>query len=183
MQVNLDRSDIMQINISEVISRDHSIERVNTRLDLDYITFNKQKISLVDGISVDISIAESNEQNVNVSGNIKADLQLNCDRCNVPLNYSLYVEFSKLINLGETDGTEDEFEGIVSGNMLDVNSLALNEIYLNFPMKVLCMETCEGICHNCGINLNKKSCTCEKNDIDPRWLGLKNLYNEKFKEV
>ncbi|MDA3846463.1 MAG: DUF177 domain-containing protein [Vallitaleaceae bacterium] len=173
----------MLINLSEIISRDNSIESINAQLDINHITFNKQKIQLVDGIAVVLRVKDNDEHSVNVTGSIKTKLQLNCDRCNVPLNYSLYVEFSKFINLGDTKDAEDEFEGIVSGSMLDVDTFAQNEIYLNFPMKVLCNEQCNGVCQICGINLNEKSCTCEKNDIDPRWLGLKNLYDEKFKEV
>jgi uncharacterized protein len=48
-------------------------------------------------------------------------------------------------------------------------------------MKPLCSETCKGICPHCGTDLNKGSCTCEKNTVDPRLEVLKKFF-EKRKE-
>jgi uncharacterized protein len=179
----------MFINLSEIMSRNQSVENIDAQLELDQFTYYQEKVSIKDGISMIMSITDSNDQNVSINGTLKTLLQLNCDRCNAPLNYSLHVEFSKMINLGDAEDNDEaneaneELEGVVTGNLLDVNKFALNEIYLNFPMKVLCKDDCQGVCQKCGANLNEKSCACEKSDIDPRWLGLKNLYEEKFKEV
>jgi uncharacterized protein len=49
-------------------------------------------------------------------------------------------------------------------------------------MKTICSEDCKGICPSCGINRNDSSCSCKKEDIDPRWDGLKQLLDQKTRE-
>ncbi|RKY75804.1 DUF177 domain-containing protein, partial [candidate division KSB1 bacterium] len=46
---------------------------------------------------------------------------------------------------------------------------------LEVPAKKLCMEDCKGLCPVCGKNLNTGSCSCVKDEIDPRWQGLRNI--------
>jgi uncharacterized protein len=47
--------------------------------------------------------------------------------------------------------------------------------WLAIPMKPLCTPNCQGLCPQCGVNLNIESCTCEKTSIDPRLAVLKEL--------
>ena len=42
-------------------------------------------------------------------------------------------------------------------------------------MQPLCRPDCRGLCPVCGVDLNQQSCSCGKDDIDPRWEKLKNL--------
>lgn len=176
----------MLINLSEIISGNSAAETYEERLPIDSITYYGETVLIDDGVHIDFEVVEANEQNVSINGSLDTTLQMNCNRCNAPLNYSLHVDFSKLINLGaEEDNLEanDDLEGVLSGHTLDVSVFAMNEVILNFPMKVLCKQECKGVCQQCGVNLNEQSCACEKDDIDPRWQGLKHLYEEKFKEV
>lgn len=49
------------------------------------------------------------------------------------------------------------------GNHLEIDKDIREEILLNFPMKVLCVEDCKGICKKCGANLNHEDCKCYQN--------------------
>ncbi len=42
---------------------------------------------------------------------------------------------------------------------LDVNDEIRQEIILSYPVKFICRENCRGLCPQCGINLNERSCT------------------------
>lgn len=184
-------SDTMLINLSDVITSRVAGEvdtgHLEKQLDIKSIDYCGETAKLNTGVQIVLDITKSDEKSVRLDGSLAANLQLTCSRCNNPLDYSLKVEFEKVIssdsNKKEDEKADDEFEGILQGGMLDVEALAINEMLLNYPMKVLCMPTCKGICQTCGMNQNEGSCTCDKDDIDPRWLGLKSLYNEKFKEV
>ncbi|MFZ5800931.1 MAG: YceD family protein [Candidatus Omnitrophota bacterium] len=35
------------------------------------------------------------------------------------------------------------------------------EIILSYPIKLLCKDTCKGLCPKCGKNLNKGNCNCK----------------------
>ena len=62
-----------------------------------------------------------------------------------------------------------------------VDSIIEQTLDFNLPHKVLCNEDCEGLCPECGANLNKETCSCsetasDEDFIDPRFAKLKDLF-------
>ncbi len=45
--------------------------------------------------------------------------------------------------------------------LIDLGEDIRQEILLNFPVRVLCQEDCQGICAGCGVNLNSEKCKCK----------------------
>ena len=45
---------------------------------------------------------------------------------------------------------------------VDMNEDIRQEVLLNLPLKLLCTEDCQGICPDCGANLNVEECRCKK---------------------
>ena len=65
----------------------------------------------------------------------------------------------------------------------EMSMMSLTEaVVLNVPMKWLHDSNCKGICKVCGINLNKQSCQCDAEEIDPRLEGLRNLFHPQSEE-
>jgi len=46
--------------------------------------------------------------------------------------------------------------------------LVSQQMYLEIPDKLLCRESCKGLCPSCGVNLNHEKCTCVV-ESDDRW--------------
>jgi uncharacterized protein len=46
------------------------------------------------------------------------------------------------------------------GEVIEVDQLVAEQIFLALPVKVLCSEDCKGICPGCGANLNEEACRC-----------------------
>ena len=58
----------------------------------------------------------------------------------------------------------DNDEYIVAQDaQLDVDEVALTDLLLQLPTKLLCREDCKGLCMHCGCNLNTSSCDCQDN--------------------
>jgi len=57
--------------------------------------------------------------------------------------------------------------------------LMREQFYLALPMKPLCVEDCHGLCVQCGTNLNRGSCSCERDWVDPRLAALAKLKNNQ----
>jgi uncharacterized protein len=49
------------------------------------------------------------------------------------------------------------------------------QVLLAAPVKVVCRESCKGLCPKCGKNLNEGDCGCSTVVTDPRWDALKDL--------
>jgi uncharacterized protein len=124
---------------------------------------------------------------VKVAGKIAGHLELECDRCLKPVDSVLEAKFSReyvttadyeaqhAVELSEDDLNLSIFDGAV----VDVDSLVREELLLAAPDQVLCQQTCQGICPDCGADRNLASCDCETAEDDPRWAGLKELVNRK----
>lgn len=114
-----------------------------------------------------------------------------CDRClsraEVSFATNVLWVFAQESSLHPFEDSEDEEneefadDGVIrtafDGNMLDLSAAAWEEAVLGAPQKLLCSETCAGLCPACGINLNESSCDCvvRVNDAPFADTGLKSL--------
>ena len=118
-----------------------------------------------------------------IEGEIKSQVELNCNRCFLPIPQSLDFSFKNAYILAEEYTKEEESKledkgleiSIFEGDKIDLKVVASEQIALSLPMQMVCKEDCNGLCETCGVNLNNKSCTCKDEQVDPRWAALKNL--------
>ena len=87
-------------------------------------------------------------------------------------------EFSDMMQEDSWEMLDDENDDIIyyKKGILDIDEYILMEVASSLPMKTLCDEICKGLCPGCGIDLNKESCTCEDDYIDPRLEHLKEFF-------
>lgn len=107
-------------------------------------------------------LTKSEEKTILIEGELTAELELTCGRCLEAVEYKLSADFDAEVSKEEGEST------------VDISAQVDENIILNIPQKVLCSEDCEGLCHNCGANLNAEECSCER-DIDPRFSLLKDM--------
>ena len=117
--------------------------------------------------------ANNYAQTVQIDFAATMPFEVPCDRCLTLLHENLSFEFSHVLTPEEIDSFEEGI--IVDDDKLDLDRLVISDIQLDFPLKFLCCEECEGLCPTCGANLNKEKCDCNKNNIDPRLEALKEL--------
>ena len=97
---------------------------------------------------------------------VDAVLELECDRCLTAFERGYSFDFHHVLTrelANESDEDSDEFDEYVvcPDNTLDLSELALVDLRLSLPTKILCKEDCLGLCPKCGANLNETSCGCE----------------------
>ena len=84
-----------------------------------------------------------------VTGEITAQACLTCSRCLERGEYSIKKEINIMRPVSES-------------KVIDISEIARDEIILDYPIKLLCRDDCNGICPGCGNNLNKRQCVCSK---------------------
>ena len=50
---------------------------------------------------------------------------------------------------------------------------------MNIGANPLCADDCQGLCAQCGRNLNEGDCDCVRDETDSRWGPLKELLEKK----
>lgn len=103
-----------------------------------------------------------------------------CDRCLKPIAEEAGADVELLVlvdghrhEAGERELDEDDLGVLhLEKEMLDTQPILLEQLQLNIPMKPLCRPDCQGLCPQCGADLNLGACTCGEPAADPRWAAL-----------
>ncbi len=99
-----------------------------------------------------------------------------CDRCAEKVEKTFRYDFNHTLVLSLNNEENDDLM-LVEDLHFELDPLAIEDIFLSLPTKILCSEDCKGICTNCGKNLNHGKCDCEM-DVDPRLAVLRQLLSE-----
>lgn len=130
-----------------------------------------------------LTIRNVGDGKLELKGNGNFVLSSVCDRCLKPVTFEVPISFEYTVNKpdGYHEDNEDT-ESFVDGYELDAKALINNELIMSLPMKVLCKDTCKGLCPVCGKDRNEGECGCDTFVPDPRLAAIKDIFNAN-KEV
>jgi len=112
-----------------------------------------------------------------VRGSVHGAFQATCSRCLAEFGQEFAVSVSARYVLETENATEraDREEIGYDGVHIDLVPVVRDELFLEAPVKPLCSPECRGLCPSCGTDLNKGSCNCGSQSVDPRLAALKNI--------
>ena len=93
---------------------------------------------------------------LHLKGNIRIPCNFVCDRCGSEFDINLFLEFDEKIS---PKNSEDD-ELFYDMPRIKLDQIFKDYIILNFPSRILCKESCKGLCPTCGVNLNDQQCDC-----------------------
>ncbi len=114
-----------------------------------------------------------------ITGKVRFDYEDDCARCLVDTVVNVEADIdAELVREGTSESNEDE-DSIVeySEDEIFIEELLSSIVVASSPMRVICSEDCRGLCPECGADLNKESCNCEIDNVDPRLAKLKDFFN------
>ncbi len=119
---------------------------------------------------------ERSGRGVVIRGNFSGDVTLICSRCVEPFRFrteerfDLYCEVDAGLRPGEErELDEDDLDvTYLEEGRINTDHLLRENILLSLPVQPLCREECQGLCSQCGANLNLGSCGCPAPREDPR---------------
>lgn len=106
---------------------------------------------------------------------------LECDRCLTPFTFDIKQTIDLVLTHDKQimDKEEEDIYLITEGmTKVDITESIRQNLLLALPVKKICSDNCQGLCPQCGQNLNMNLCNCKHETIDPRWEALKQI---KFK--
>lgn len=108
-----------------------------------------------------------------------------CDRCDADYTTQLQENFT-LVYLFDNQQKQVESLNLYyispEADKINLREDVIDYARLAIPMKRLCNEDCKGLCPSCGADLNKETCKCTKEEVNPVWAPLfqkKNNSNKK----
>jgi uncharacterized protein len=125
-------------------------------------------LQLIRPVNVVLSL-DKQADNIRVTGKIEGSLEVDCHRClrtfSFPLSEDVDIYLIEEDRTAEEDEKELDLEEpayeFFDGEVIEIDQLIAEQIFLALPVKVLCDEDCKGLCPNCGANLNEEACQCK----------------------
>lgn len=133
--------------------------------------FPVEEIDLVGVPEGRISASLSGSNRALIAGTMTFTVKLPCDRCCELVQVDLTAEFNYECIVGSDD--EEEVRQELECRKEDLNRIYLKEpvvdtgelcreqVFLALPSRILCDNSCKGLCQNCGADLNRNECGCE----------------------
>ena len=173
------------MNLTEVLQDEGKVLRQDVELILDSFEMPFGTYPIKEKKPVAMTVTNKGEHKLSLEGTTDLTVVIPCDRCLEPVDTPIHIDFELEVDMKLTD--EQRLEALdesdyLHGYNLDVDKLVCGEALLNWPSRVLCTESCKGLCKVCGQNLNQKACGCDRTASDPRMAKIRDIFN-MYKEV
>lgn len=147
----------MVLQLKQLFDIDGEVKKINCRIDPNELNDTQIGESLSAPIAIDGTV-ENRAGIVTLSYDCKFSLNHVCDRCLKEFVREYDYSFEHVLVQSATS-RNDEYV-TCPDNTLDLNELAISDLLLQLPTKILCREDCRGLCYVCGQDLNEGECNC-----------------------
>ena len=160
----------MKINISNMESGLHEIQLSEPSHGLELLGHGH----LVGKIELKATI-DRRDEDLNLKAEISSAAELLCDRCLSTFQHKIAAKINSYFS-NKLSRLEDDIKPLHLNNQtIDLSEEIRSAFVLTLPIKLLCAESCKGLCPTCGANWNEGICSCHSNNTDSKWDKLKEL--------
>ena len=162
----------MKLELDKLINGLEAFLQIDEELTIDEDRLNNKVISPV---RIRGTVYAGEETGV-LTGEVVYRYVDGCARCLKDTEVEIKEEFDlPLVREGRNDESLDDSEVLYNEEEILLEDFIYDLIITSSPMRVICSEDCKGLCSNCGADLNRETCDCETDDVDPRLAKLKEL--------
>ena len=167
----------MIIQFTDLTSAKKRNKEINVTYDLTPINFGGEEIKTKEAIKV-VGNINSTDDILTIKASVKTVLELKCSRCLDTFIYPIDIDIEERFTNND-EYRESEEVVFVDSDTLDIAQVVESQIVSTLPIKRLCKDDCNGLCQQCGNNLNQDACQCMTNNVDLRLAKLQELFGNK----
>lgn len=86
-----------------------------------------------------------------------------CDRCLKEMIKNYHFDCEHIV-VPSVSGDNDDYI-VADGESIELNDIAVTDMLLQLPTKILCKEDCKGLCMVCGCDLNESTCEHQTTEL------------------
>ena len=133
-----------------------------------------KELSLNKNIRIDCNITKILKE-ISVSGLVQFGIRARCSKCLKDIKRDLKADIDLTLTPKDKfkDNQIDIDHEFYEGESIDLSDYFREQIAMNLPYKVICEESCKGLCAECGVDLNIEECGCERGLNDSAFAVLK----------
>lgn len=147
----------MILQLKQLFDIDGEVRNIDYSIETDQLSLADADKSFSTPIAVK-GIVENRAGVVTIKYCCGFSMLLTCDRCLKQFNREYNYDFEHILVQNSNTNNDDYI--VCKDNILDLNELAISDLLLQLPTKILCREDCRGLCYVCGQDLNEGECNC-----------------------
>jgi len=155
----------LAIDISSLLQKKRGEIEYNLILDDVEIIAQEERLDFINDIVFNFKMQLIDEI-ITINGIIEAKIMLQCSRCVEKFPYDIKIDVFEEFTMNPELKDEDII--LIENKKIDISKIISDNVLINLPIAQVCMESCKGLCHECGVNLNKEKCNCYCDEIDDR---------------
>lgn len=168
---------MLQVSLGK-LHREGSVE-IDARVPPDDPMWEGMQPAWAKPVEAHFKVSSAGSGEIIARGRVQGALAQACRRCLEPLERTFDEELT-LVFVDEEDIEEGDDVGEThiirpTDSKLDLSGAVREEVFLAVEPYVVCDPECKGLCPDCGTNLNEGSCSCVRDEADPRWDALRKL--------
>ena len=125
--------------------------------------------------------ATRTSEGVYLRGTLSSTLLEHCVRCLEEAIVPIDLKLDDLFYYPLHTAPKGEY-GIGDDGYIDLAPLVRELTVLETPIQPICRPDCQGLCLECGQNLNEADCGCKPDPVDPRLSALQQLLDSPDKQ-
>ncbi len=152
-------------NIHDGVFNSHDVD-----IPVSHFDFELEEVQFTSSVRGNVVLLRHGEADVYVKSEVITDIEMQCGKCLETFITDIEATFEvQFTPSDKSDQIESEYieegERYYDGESLDISEDTRRALILQIPIWALCSEMCEGLCFQCGVNLNEEKCTCEESGV------------------
>ena len=155
--------------------------QVDARVPADDPLWRDSELVFDGPVDVHLRATYAGTGEIVVRGTVRGTLRHECRRCLEPVAGRLDEGVTMVFVPATSEGADEDGDvRLLDDHVaeLDLSDSVREEILLAVDLFVVCDPECQGLCPQCGVNWNNETCSCSKEESDPRWDVLRALKEE-----
>jgi uncharacterized protein len=151
------------VDLSSILGETGSTMDVDDDVPLESMTVGDVEVDFPAFPRIRVTITNVGEV-ILLTGSVQATARLECARCLEPFDFPLTGAIDAVISVtddADQRGEEQEWYPL-DGEVVDLLPAAESALRVEVPFAPVHDEECRGICPTCGCDLNRDTCTCER---------------------
>ena len=159
--------DTLEFNVKDLQYEDSKVYKALVPPSGLDVTFDE--VEFIHPLSCTVHLLRQGCDNVYVTAEIVSAISVACRRCLNPFESGITTTLEVLFcHSNESQESASELvegeERYYDGDTLDLSEDVQQALVLEIPTWPLCSEACQGLCPQCGTELNEGACLCELTD-------------------
>jgi len=157
----------MRVDIKTISRNIGASLEINTTCSPEEIALSFQEYEFSQPVEFDGIVSNTDKDVLVLKGIVSTVLESKCARClkDVVLQIEAKIDVTFRARYSRDPQTQDnadpEEEYTYEGYSIELDRVLRDSLILALPYKVLCVESCKGICEWCGGNMNERDCKCK----------------------